>query len=185
MDCVDCHNRATHIYEDPENAVDARLASGEIDASLPFVKREALAALTGNYPDREAAMKGIENSLNGFYRTRYKRRFGEFSEAIDEAVASLQAAHRRNIHHGMNVHWGAYPSFLGHKNDSGCFRCHNRDMVDAEGTAVSYDCTLCHSILSYESEHPFQFLLPVKEKGDPDGKMHQHLQQEFLQTLDP
>jgi hypothetical protein len=185
MDCVDCHNRATHIYEDPEQAVDDRIAAGEIDRTIPFIKRQALAALTGDYADSESAMRGIDNSLVGFYRREYPSRMGEFADGLDRTVASLQAAWSRNIHPGMNVTWGSYPSHLGHKADGGCFRCHNADMVDADGAAVNYDCTLCHSILADDSAHPFQFLLPVQEKGDPDAKMHRALQEDFLQTLEP
>lgn len=185
MDCVDCHNRATHIYEDPENAVDQRIAKGEIDRGLPFVKREALAALTGDYADEASAMQGIENAISGFYRREYPSQMGGFLDGIDHTVASLQAAWRRNIHPAMHVTWGSYPSQLGHKAGGGCFRCHNADMIDERGTAVPYDCTLCHSILADDSVHPFQFLLPVKEKGDPDAKMHQALQDDFLKSLQP
>jgi NapC/NirT cytochrome c family, N-terminal region len=184
MDCVDCHNRATHIYEDPEQAIDDRMAAGLIDRSLPFIKARALAALTAGYPDKDAAMPGIERSIAGFYRQSYPEQMGMYFEKIDQAVATVQDVYRRNIHHRMNVQWGAYPSHLGHRNNGGCFRCHNEDMVDAEGRRVSNDCTLCHSILSFDSDHPFQYLLPGQEKGDPDYKMHMDLQKEFLRALD-
>ena len=49
----------------------------------------------------------------------------------------------------MNIDWGAYPSFLGHSDTPGCFRCHTRDLQDDEGHWISDDCTLCHSILAY------------------------------------
>ena len=68
LDCVDCHNRATHIYRDPEEVVDLALADGKIPTSLPFVKRTALAALTGSYADRQTAVDGIANSVRGFYQ---------------------------------------------------------------------------------------------------------------------
>jgi len=42
LDCVDCHNRATHVYEDPERAVDGAIDAGRLDRALPFVKRAAL-----------------------------------------------------------------------------------------------------------------------------------------------
>jgi hypothetical protein len=185
MDCVDCHNRATHIYQDPEKAVDALIAKGDIDRSMPFAKRQALAALTGNYADADAAMAGIDAEMTGFYRIRYPERLGEFASSLDVAVESLRETWTRNIHPHMNVTWGSYPSMLGHKADSGCFRCHNTELVDTDGLNISNDCTLCHSILAEESAHPFQFLLPVPEKGDPDAKRHGYLQEEFLQTLAP
>jgi hypothetical protein len=36
MDCVDCHNRVTHIYEGPEDAVDRLIAEGAIDRRIPL-----------------------------------------------------------------------------------------------------------------------------------------------------
>ena len=176
MDCVDCHNRATHIYENPEQAIDERIAAGGIDISVPFIKRQALAALTGSYRDKDAAMTGIDNSLTGFYRVNYPNDFGKYIEGIDRTIETVRSVYRRNIHHRMNVEWGAYPSHLGHRGGGGCFRCHNEAMVDVDGTRVGNDCTLCHSILSYESDHPFKFLLPGREKGYPDQKMHMSLQ---------
>lgn len=185
MDCVDCHNRATHVYEDPEDAVDERMAAGEIPTDIPFIKARALAALTGGYADEAAAMRGIEAALVGWYRVEYPHRTAEFADGLDRAVASLRAAWKRNVHPGMNVTWGAYPSHLGHRDGGGCFRCHNPELVGPGGETISDDCTLCHSILADDSPHPFQFLLPVAEKGDPDADRHRYLQQEFLETLTP
>ena len=181
MDCVDCHNRATHIYEDPERAVDRAIAQGKIDRGLPFVKRQALGALIGSYAGVKAAMAGIQADLAGYYARHYRRETASLQPELDRAVATVQAIYRRNIHPHMNVTWNPYPDHLGHRGGGreGCFRCHNRDMVDAEGKAIPYDCTLCHSILSYDSPDRFQFLLPVREK-DPNRAMHRFLQTEFL-----
>src|SRR5215510_3055410 len=50
MDCIDCHNRPTHAFDMPGPAVDAALASGALDRSIPYVKRDAVLALTGKKP---------------------------------------------------------------------------------------------------------------------------------------
>ena len=39
MDCIDCHNRPTHIYRMPEEATDLAMLNGEIDPSLPYIKK--------------------------------------------------------------------------------------------------------------------------------------------------
>lgn len=179
MDCVDCHNRATHIYLDPETAVDQALTDGSIPGSLPFAKRTALAALTGEYPDQDAAMQGIDRTVRGFYqRDLDDTRLAAGPEA-DRMVETLQRIHRQNIFYPMNVGWNTYPSHLGHQDDGGCFRCHNRNMVDEAGAAIPYDCTLCHSILALDSATEFAFLQPLRE-GDPDREMHRSLRAEFL-----
>jgi hypothetical protein len=186
MDCVDCHNRATHIYQNPEQAVDAALDDGTIDRGLPYAKRTALAALTVGYPDKDEAHEGIDRAVRGFYLRDLDRADLATSSEVDQMVATVRAIYARNIFPVMNVGWNTYPSHLGHQGEGGCFRCHNKDMVDEEGVAINYDCTLCHSILAQDSAHKFQYLLPL-EKDDPDRKMHRFLQEEFLgePVIDP
>ena len=178
MDCVDCHNRATHIYWDPEDAVDHALTAGGIDRAIPYAKRVALDALTGSYPVDDAAA-GVARAVLGDYRREDPEALTEFGPQIDAMVATLQDIRTANVHPGMNIDWNSYPSHIGHKRSGGCFRCHNADMVDETGRAISHDCTLCHSILAYDSESPFQFLLPTDE-ADPDRRMHEYLRDEFL-----
>jgi hypothetical protein len=45
MDCMDCHNRTGHDFETPESAVDRSIATGKLDRSHPFARRDAVAAL--------------------------------------------------------------------------------------------------------------------------------------------
>lgn len=166
LDCIDCHNRATHIYEPPDLAVDKRIERGLIDRSLPYIKREALAAISGEYADDAAAMSGIETRLLGFYRDNYPGVLDSMRVEIENAVAVLQQSYRRNIHHQMNIDWNTYQSLLGHRNDEGgCFRCHTSDLADEEGNEISYDCDLCHSILAYEEDQPFASTFQPDARG--------------------
>ena len=48
MDCVDCHNRPTHVYLSADEALDQKLLSGKISTALPFIKQQALAVVTKN-----------------------------------------------------------------------------------------------------------------------------------------
>jgi hypothetical protein len=181
MDCVDCHNRATHIYEEPERAVDDAIRLGRIDRSLPFIRREALAAVTGGYPSAEAAERGIRAGLESFYRRSYPENASAWYDAIDAAVEELVAIWARNIHPGMRIEWGAYPSFLGHSDTPGCFRCHTRNLQDADGDWISDDCTLCHSILAYGEGEAFAYLEEPPEKAR-NRPMHHYLREEFLES---
>ena len=63
MDCVDCHNRPSHVYRDPERELDAALLDRRIDPALPFVRREGLKALQAEYPSHEAAREGIAKAI--------------------------------------------------------------------------------------------------------------------------
>ena len=47
MDCVDCHNRPTHIYDSPGPAIDKAISAGLVDRALPYVKREGLRIIQG------------------------------------------------------------------------------------------------------------------------------------------
>lgn len=67
-------------------------------------------------------MEGIENHLYHFYRTNYPKLAISKMKQIDAAVLTLQNIYNRNIHHGMKIGWGAYPSHIGHANETnGCF----------------------------------------------------------------
>ena len=179
LDCVDCHNRATHIYEDPERAIDDRIQRGLLDKSLPFLKREALRAITTGYPDQQAALDGLSNHLHGYYQRHYPESGKSKLILIDSVIVVLRDIYTRNIHHGMNIGWGAYSSHIGHVGDGGCFRCHNSRLVDEAGNTISDDCALCHSMLSNGHKDPFKFLKTV-DTSDVDYLMHLYLQEEFL-----
>ncbi len=179
MDCVDCHNRATHIYDDPAEAVDRALALNRVDTALPYARKVALKALTGHYGNtKQAGLQGIAAGVRGHYLRGGGAAAG-MPRQVDQMVKALQDIYARNIFPFMNVGWNSYPTHLGHRAGAGCFRCHNRDMVDDQGQTIPYDCTLCHSILAMDSPMKFEFLLPVG-KNDPDRKMHQYLRREYL-----
>jgi hypothetical protein len=180
LDCVDCHNRATHIYENPEQAIDRRMDLNSIQSALPFIKREGLRALTIQYHDRKSAMIGIRNHIEGFYQRQSK---SVDLNSMEQAIDTLQQIYDRNIHHYMDITWHTYPSHLGHPTElTGCFRCHNQNMINEEGGAIKHDCTLCHSILADRSSEPF-FFLQAAEKKDPDYTRHLYLQNEFFSSL--
>jgi hypothetical protein len=179
MDCLDCHNRATHVYEPPDEAVDRLIAEERIDRRLPFVRRYALDALTGSYVGQDDALTAIERDLRGTYRARHPEAILGHDDAIDQAVDALTEVYQRNVHPGMNILWRPYPDHIGHHEGGGCFRCHSSELVDERGLAISHDCTLCHDILAQDSDHPFRFLLPP-DPTDRDRTMHQHLRREFL-----
>jgi len=54
----------------------------------------------------------------------------------------------------MNIQWGTYTNFLGHRNDSGCFRCHDDSHETEAGETISADCDTCHVILAEDEKNP-------------------------------
>ncbi len=148
MDCVDCHNRPTHIYVPPDQAVDQSFQAKRLDTSLPFLKQQAVTVLTGTYATTDAAVQAIANGLNSFYESKYpdvaKTKQLEIRNAVDE----VQQIFRRTTFPEMKLNWETHPNNLGHFYFSGCFRCHDGQHVSADGKVVSKDCTQCPTLMS-------------------------------------
>lgn len=145
MDCLDCHNRATHDFPNPEEWVNADLAAGRIDSDLPYVKREAMALLETPYETQEAGIAAMEGLVQ-FYQSEYPSVYAGQEEAILEAVASLQEIYEHTTFPSMNLTWDFYPDNLGHTDFPGCFRCHDGKHVNAQEEPIPNNCTLCHSV---------------------------------------
>jgi len=157
MDCVDCHNRPTHIYRAPDQELDAALLDRRIDASLPYVRREGLKLLQGEYPSHESAREGIARSLSDFYRQSYPDVAATRAEAVSAAGRALGDIWCWNVFPSMNIEWGTYQNQIGHRDMStevGCFRCHDEEHKTADGGAISQDCTTCHSVLAEREKDP-------------------------------
>ena len=67
MDCIDCHNRPTHIYVAPDLSVDRSISGRAIDATLPYIKQQGVQLLTADYKTTDEAEKAIADNLNKFY----------------------------------------------------------------------------------------------------------------------
>ena len=151
MDCIDCHNRPTHVYLTPEESIDGALRLGILSRDLPFVRREGLSALQVKYASHEEAKEGIATQIREFYRESFPALAVEQSHNLEEAIATLQELYVTNVFPAMNVTWGTYPDHLGHKGMAGgCFRCHNVAFTAEDGSKISADCELCHQIVAYE-----------------------------------
>ncbi len=146
MDCMDCHNRPSHaFFPSPERAVDAAIASGEL-SKLPYVRREAVAALKASHPDRDVAMREIAGHLTNFYRSQGTNGKPISQQDLERAVQATQRLYSRNVFPKMNVTWGTYPNHIGHMDAPGCFRCHDDNHKTKDGRVIKQDCDLCHTI---------------------------------------
>ncbi len=146
LDCIDCHNRPTHIYHPPDLAVDRALASGLIPRTLPWVKKVVVDALVRDYPSNAKAHEGFAAEIGGFYREKYPDVFAKRKEDVDKAIAQAAAIYDRGVFPEMKVNWLSYPSNIGHRNWPGCFRCHDGKHVSETGKALGMDCSECHTL---------------------------------------
>lgn len=143
MDCTDCHNRQGHaIATTVERAVDEALARGLIPRTLPFVRREVLAALRDVSGERAVVEERIAEQLRTSFATHASA--GTNGHDLAQVIAAAQRLYAGNVFPSMNVTWGSYPSQLGHTDSLGCHRCHDELHKSKSGAAISQDCELCH-----------------------------------------
>ncbi len=154
MDCIDCHNRPTHIYGTADGQLDGALAQGMIDPSLPFIRREGLRLLKETYASHDEAKVKIPEGLKAFYAKDFVQVAQQKAAAIDTAGAELVRIYTTNVFPQMNIKWGTYPNFLGHDSAPGCFRCHDGDHKTDKGEEISQECNLCHQVLASEEQSP-------------------------------
>ncbi len=151
MDCVDCHNRPTHVFVAPDRAVDQSLAASRLDSSLPFIKQQAVAVLAAGYPNTEAGTQAIADRLHKFYDSKYPAISQAKQTEISNAVREVQRIYRTTSFPEMKANWETHPDNLGHYYFVGCFRCHDGQHVSSDGRVISKDCNQCHTVLP-ESE---------------------------------
>ena len=154
MDCVDCHNRPTHIYRSAEDEVDLAIETGRIAQSLPFIKREGVRALKVEYDSHAAARTGIAADIAQYYASNYPEVATAQADDIDAASAALGDIFSWNVFPHMKVTWGTYPDHIGHEDGPGCFRCHNRQHKTEDGEGISRRCATCHTILAEGEQNP-------------------------------
>lgn len=172
MDCIDCHNRPTHVYVPPDQAVDQSLLSHKIDTSLPYIKQQAVAALVASYKTTDEAVQGIANSVQGYYEKTYPDLTKNRQLEIRNAVEEVQRIYQRTTFPEMKLNWQTHPNNIGHLYSGGCFRCHDGQHVSPEGKVIPKDCNTCHTVLTQSeggkelaSTGPRTFVHPV-ELGD-------------------
>jgi len=154
MDCVDCHNRPTHIHRQPDEEIDLALERRAIDRSLPFVRREGLRLLREGHPSQDEARRAISAGLERYYGESYPELASSRAADIAQAGRSLGDLYAYNVFPNMSVTWGTYPNHIGHRDFPGCFRCHDDEHRTADGQAISQDCSTCHTLLAVEEENP-------------------------------
>jgi hypothetical protein len=154
MDCIDCHNRPTHIYQLPERAIDQALAEGQISSTLPFAKKTAVGILKREYKSSADAVQKIPAAFEDFYKNNYPQIYNERRGDISRAAESVKAAYQHNVFPEMKVYWGTYSNNLGHTDFTGCFRCHDESHMATGGKTITQDCSACHNLLASDEKSP-------------------------------
>jgi len=147
MDCVDCHNRPTHIYVPPDRSVDDSLFAKRISPDLPYIKQQGVTVLSAGYKTTDEAMQAISRDILKFYKENYPQVFDSRRAELDKTIAELQQIFRTTTFPEMNLDWKTHQNNVGHFYYQGCFRCHDGQHTNSEGKAISKNCNACHVIL--------------------------------------
>ena len=124
---MDCHNRPAHRYQTPNNAVNLAMSLGKIDRALPWIKTNAVYALTQSYTNETQALQSIATTLPQRYPN---------DPRIRPAIDAVQQIYKDNFFPEMKASWKVYPDNIGHKDWPGCFRCHDGQHKTADGKRI-------------------------------------------------
>ena len=166
MDCIDCHNRPTHIFPAPGPAVDEALANGRMDPSLPWVKKVVVDALEKEYPSRAEARAGLSKEITSYYTKHYPDLVKQDSDRITGVVDAAVDIYNRSVFPFMRVNWKTYASNIGHRNWPGCFRCHDGKHVSTTtGKVLTRECTVCHTMPQRGALAPLGTVMPSSSEN--------------------
>jgi NapC/NirT cytochrome c family, N-terminal region len=148
LDCIDCHNRPSHIYYPSDKSVNLSMSLGKIDESLPYIKSVAVEALENTYSSKEEGIESIATTITDFYKSKYPDVYAEKENIIKDGIIEVQKIYNRNYFPNMGVNWREFPNHISHLYDKGCFRCHDGNHVSDNGEYIRKECNLCHTIIS-------------------------------------
>jgi len=154
MDCIDCHNRAAHTFVTAEDAINRAMAEGAISPDLPWVHKEGLELLKGNYASEQDAGQKIPALLQAFYSSQHPEVLAGKSALVKAAGDQLVTLYAQNVFPYMKVTWGTHPNHIGHMSYPGCFRCHDGGHAAKDGASITQDCAACHNLLAVDESKP-------------------------------
>jgi len=146
MDCIDCHNRATHRFEAPDVLMNRALAKGDISPTIPLIKSKGVDVLGGSYASSSEAVQKIRLKLTDYYTQKQAVYYTGHQALVEQAILNIILLYEQNFFPEMKSRWDVYPDNIGHMISQGCFRCHDNEHKAKTGEVISRKCTLCHTI---------------------------------------
>jgi hypothetical protein len=148
MDCMDCHNRPSHLYKSAPDYIDNAFISGLIPKNIPYLKKATMEALKNPYPDNATAMRDISGTMLNYYKKEHPDVLKKEEQRVRSAIASVQGEYKLNAFPYMRADASQYLNHIGHLESEGCFRCHSGRHKTTKGESISRDCTLCHTFIA-------------------------------------
>lgn len=145
MDCIDCHNRATHIFRSAEQAVTEAMANRLLPTDLPYLYKQAVETMGATYASEEDALAAIA-TIPDYYRENYPEVYQRRLADLQVVVHTLQDLYSLSHFPEMEVYPETYPDNVGHSESPGCFRCHDGNHLSEDGLSIRLHCNICHTI---------------------------------------
>ncbi len=152
MDCIDCHNRPTHLFKVPSKALDDLLETQPQLQRLPYFKKTALEAIKGDYPTHDDGVRRVTAAVTSYYQDSYPEVAAAEADLIANAAREVGAIYGRTVFPEMKTDWRTHPNHIGHDDSPGCWRCHDGDMESTDGSrSIPLDCETCHVFVVEDS----------------------------------
>jgi hypothetical protein len=173
MDCLDCHNRPSHIFKSGNRALNEAMAQGFISPKLPFIKKTALEVVSAEYKTEAEALAAIDRRLDAYAKEI------QLSDAqkplLEEARAQIKRVYSSNFFPEHGVDYRAFVDNLGHFEFKGCERCHDAKHKLLNGTKViTKDCNNCHTIVgqAFDAKEVETMKYEVREFEHPEDPVN-------------
>ena len=152
MQCVDCHNRAAHQFEDPDHAVDQSMDSGLIPISLPFVKKTGVELIKAVYQSDEEAARAIPAGLVSFYQKKYPDLSGKRTGDIQAAGQPSLSIYQRNVFADLKRSLGGLIQTIWVTSmRPGASAAMTAVIRPPQATTIPQDCDTCHKALAMKN----------------------------------
>jgi len=148
FDCMDCHNRPSHLFRPPAVALNLALSTGQMSRDLPYIRSIGLDLLNSEYATRDEAVAALSTRLMEYYQENYPDLAASRKDEIEAAAGVLRDIYNINFFPEMKTDYRARENNLSHFVNDGCFRCHDGVKENAEGNTISSGCGTCHLIVA-------------------------------------
>ncbi len=174
MDCMDCHNRPSHLYNSPTAYINSAFVSGKIPKDIPYMKKATMEALKYPFTDMDTALMSISKIITTFYKDEHPDVYAKEVSRVKKAILAVQGEYKLNAFPYMRADASKYLNHIGHLESDGCFRCHSDRHKTAKGETISRSCDLCHTIIAQgptgnisagSINEALEFVHPVEIRG--------------------
>ena len=89
MDCMDCHNRPSHLYKSPREIMNALMVRKEVSDQIPEIRSVGADAMAAEYATTQGAIDSIRLTIQQYYQENYPEQVNEFKPLLDSAITAI------------------------------------------------------------------------------------------------